>query len=147
MCRLSGGQVYLVILSSLYVCSTSTVSDPNITRSIEDLSPGKSTTKKEAKHLLKGEGRIMREALKIKIQQTILQLESHLFHSQSESFIRPEDQKSKSKTKFDVQEQSNFQKEVRSKFGKRSPQCVLSCLRHRQLHPAQCHYHCTMSVG
>ena len=143
--------MYLVILSSFYICSTSTVSNPNIIRNNEDLSPGESTTiKKQPKHLLKGEGKIhelMREVLKIKIQQTILQLESHLFHSQSESFIRQEDQKSKSKTKFDVQEQSNFQKEVRSKFGKRSPQCVLSCLRQRQLHPAQCHYHCTMSVG
>ena len=143
--------MYLVILSSFYICSTSTVSNPNITRNNEDLSPGESTTiKKQPKHLLKGEGKIhelMREALKIKIQQTILQLEFHMFHSQSESFIRQDDQKSKSKAKFYVQEQSNFQKEVRSKFGKRSPQCVLSCLRHSKLHPAQCHNHCTMSVG
>ena len=141
----------LVVLSSFYFCSTSTVSNPNIIRNNEDLSPGQTTTiKKEANHLLKGEDKIhklMREALKIKIQQTILQLVFHMFHSQSESFIRQDDQKSKSKAIFHVQEQSNFQKEVHSKFGKRSPQCVLSCLRQRQLHPAQCHNHCTMSFG
>ena len=143
--------MYLVILVSFYICSTSAVSNPNITRNYEDLSPGESTTiKKQPKHLLKGDDKIlklMREALKIKIQQTILQLDSQLFHSQIEYFFRQDYQKSESKNRFDVQVQSNLEKEVRSEFGKRSPQCVISCLRHRQLHPAQCHYLCTMYVG
>ena len=149
MCLLSRGQVYLMILSSFYVCST--VANPNITRNDEDLSPGQSTIKQQAEHLLKEDDKIrklLRKSLKNKIQQTILLLKSQLFKSQIEYLIGEEHPNLKSKTKSVVQEQSsNLQTEVRSKFGKRSPHCLLRCLRQRQLHPAQCHYLCTMSVG
>ena len=148
MCLLSG--VYLMILSSFYVCSTA-VSNPNITRYNEDLSPGQSTIKQQAEHLLKEDDKIhklMRKSLKNKIQQTILLLESQLFDSQIEYLIGEEHPNLKSKAKSVVQEeQSNLQTEVRSKFGKRSPHCLLRCLRRRKLHPAQCHDLCTMSVG
>ena len=148
MCLLSGGQVYLMILSSVYVCST--LSNPNITRNTEDLSPEQSTIKKQAKHLLKEDDIIhksMRKNLKNKIQQTVLQLESQLFYSQIEYLIGEEHPNLKNKIKSVGQEQSNLKTEVRSKFRKRSPHCLLRCLRQRQLHPAQCHYLCTMSVG
>ena len=140
--------MYLMILSSFYVCST--VANPNITRNDEDLSPGQSTIKQQAEHLLKEDDKIrklLRKSLKNKIQQTILLLESQLFNSQIEYLIGEEYPNLKSKTKSVVQEQSNLQTEVRSKFVKRSPHCFLRCLRRRKLHPAQCHYLCTMSVG
>ena len=139
--------MYLMILSSFYVCST--LSNPNITRYNVDLSPEKSTIKKQAEQL-KGDDKVhklMRESLKNKIQQTVLQLESQLFYSQIEYLIGEEHPDLKNKIKSVGQEQSNIKTEVRSKFRKRSPHCLLRCLRQRQLHPAQCHYLCTMSVG
>ena len=136
MCLPSGGQLSLVIVSSFYVCSA--LSNPNASNS-EALSKY-SQNKKEANRGLKGENKIhkfLRESLKRKMQNTIFQLELQLFESQNESLIGQKNQK----------DQKNSKTEMRSNFEKRSPKCLFQCLRFKHLHPAQCHYLCTMTVG
>ena len=136
MCLPSGGQLSLVIVSSFYVCSALS---NTITRNSEELS--NSQSRKEVKHGFKGENKIhkfLRESLIRKMQNTVFKLELQLFESlKNENFIDQKNQK----------DQKNSQTEMRSKFEKRSPKCLFQCLRYKHLHPAQCHYLCTMSVG
>ena len=135
MCLPSGGQLSLVIVSSFYVCSA--LSNPNASNS-EGLS--NSQNKKEANRGLKGENKIhkfFRESLIRKMQNTTFQLELQLFESQNESLIGQKNRK----------DQKNSKTEMRSNFEKRSPNCLFQCLHYKHLHPAQCHYLCTMTVG
>ena len=143
MCLPSRGQVSLVILSSFYVCSA--LSNTKLTRNSEESSPSQS--EKETTHDMKGGNKIhklLRESFIRKMQNTIFQLESQLYQSQTGSLIEQGGQKSKRKSVS--QEQSKTQIK-RSKLEKKSPRCLFGCLQHGHLHPAQCHHLCTMSVG
>ena len=143
MCLPSRGHVSLVILSSFHVCSA--LSNTKLTRNSEESSPSQS--KKETTHEMKGENKIhklLKENLIRKMQITIFQLESQLYQSQTGSLIDQGDKKSNRKIKSVSQDESKTQRKVRSKLEKKSPRCIFECLRHRHLHPAQCHHLCTI---
>ena len=50
--------------------------------------------------------------------------------------------KTKNKTNTNPSPSSSFSRFLKMNRGKRGPRCMISCLRHGMLHPAQCHALC-----